>query len=221
MYTIYLRQAPFLGMFQGYTFAGFTLALLYLLIFRRAEGEASYGLIIVPLVCLFSLVGLFTPLERVHDPLLAPNPLFILHASAALVSYGAFGIAFAAAVLYLVLHREIKSKRLGRVFRRLPPLEELDHLTYLAVTIGFIALTLAIAFGMAWSQVRLGQPLQLDAKEIITLADWLVFAFYLHSRSHGAWKGKRAAWLAIAGFSLAVFNFVIVTVVLSRTHSFL
>jgi ABC-type transport system involved in cytochrome c biogenesis permease subunit len=221
MYTVYLRQAPFLGIYQGFTFASLILALLFLLIFRATQREVSCGLIVVPLICLFSFTGLFTTLERTADPLLAPNPLFIMHASAGLFSYGAFAIAFTTSILYLLLHREIKSKRLGRLFDRLPSLEELDHLTYLAVAIGFLSLAVAIAFGMAWTYDRLGKLLQFDFKEIVTFINWLVFAMYLHTRLSGTWHGKRAAWLVIIGFSLVLFNFFFVTLVLSRTHYYL
>ncbi|MEA1996388.1 MAG: cytochrome c biogenesis protein CcsA [Gemmatimonadota bacterium] len=221
MYTVYLRQAPFVGMFQGFTFASFMLALLFLIVSRPGRSEAAGGLIVVPLVCIFALIGLFTPLSRVHDPQLQAGLFFILHASTGLLSCGAFAISFAGAVCYLLLHHEIKSKRLGRFFERLPSLDELDHLTYLSVYIGFVALTVAIASGMAWTRLRAGTLLQLDIKETITFINWLIFAFYLHSRISGGWRGKRAAWLVIAGFAVAFFNFLIVTAVLSRTHSFL
>ena len=220
-YTIYLRQAPFLGMFQGFIFAACVLTLLFLIISRQVESEVSLGLIIMPLVSLFALVGIFTPLQRISDPLLAPSPWFILHVSVALFSYGAFAVAFACSVLYLLLHREIKSKSLGTYFERLPSLDDLDHLTYLSVTIGFLALTVSIATGMAWTHDRLGKLLQLDIKEIITFINWLIFALYLHSRLYGGWRGRRAAWIAILGFGVVLFNFLVVTVLLSRTHSYL
>jgi cytochrome c-type biogenesis protein CcsB len=221
MYTIYLRQAPFSGMFQGFTFAAFVLALLFVLIFRAVEDDRSVGIIVLPLAALFSLIGIFTPLATITDPSLAPSPWFLIHVSTALFSYGAFGISFATAVLYLLLHREIKSKRLGRIFERLPALGELDHLTYLAITIGFIALTVSIAFGILWTRIRLGRMLQLDLKEIITFADWLIYALYLHSRVYRGWQGKRSAWLAIFGFAVVLFNFAAVTVLFSRTHAYL
>ena len=221
MYTIYLGQAPFLGLFQGFVFASFVLALLFLLITRVLEDESSVGIIILPLICLFQLVGVFTPLRYVDDPSLSPNPWFILHASVALFSYGAFGISFAAAVLYLLLHRQIKDKRLGRIFERLPSLGELDYLTYRSITIGFIALTLSIVFGMAWTQVYLGKLLQGDPKEIITLINWIVYALYLHSRFYMGWQQKRSAMLAILGFMVLIFNFIFVTVFLSGTHAYL
>jgi cytochrome c-type biogenesis protein CcsB len=221
MYTIYLHQAPFLGLFQGLVFASFLLALLFLMITRMLEDERSVGIIVLPLILIFQLLGVFTPLHAVDDPSLSLNPWFILHAAVALFSYGAFAVSFATAVLFLLLHRQIKDKRLGRLFERLPSLGELDYLTYRSITVGFIALTLAIVFGVIWTQINLGRLLQGDSKEIITLINWLVYALYLHSRYNKGWQGKNSAILAILGFAILIFNFVFVTVLLSRTHAFL
>ena len=174
----------------------------------------------MPLVALFAAIGLFAPLEVVTDPLLAPNPWFILHAAIALFSYGAFAVGFASALLYLVLHREIKGKRLGKIFQRLPSLGELDHMTYLSITLGFVGLTVSIVTGMVWTMLRLGTLLQWDIKEIFTFASWLVYAMYLHSRYYGRWRGKRAALLAIAGFLVVLFNFLVVTL-FSESHGYL
>ena len=220
-YSVYLGQAPFLGMFQGFSFAAFGLAALFILIFRSVDNDVAVGMVVMPLVAIFALIGLFTPLEVVHDELLTASPWFILHASVALLSYGAFAIPFAASVLYILLHKEIKSKHLGRFFERLPSLDELDHLTYFSVTIGFVALTVSIATGVVWTLIRLGKLLQMDAKEIITFINWLIFALYLHSRYYGRWRGKRAAWLAIAGFAVIILNFVVVTLLLSKTHAYM
>ena len=73
---------------------------------------------------------------------------------------------------------------------------------------------------LARAQIRLGKLLQLDTKEIFTFVNWLIFAFYLHSRVSRGWRGRRAAWMAIAGFLVLLFNFLIVTVALSKTHSY-
>jgi ABC-type transport system involved in cytochrome c biogenesis permease subunit len=163
---------------------------------------------------------MFADLVEVTDPLLTSNPWFVLHASIALYSYAAFSVAFVGAALYLVLHREIKSKRLGTIFQRLPSLDQLDHVTYMSVTVGFVALTVSIITGMVWTLLRLGSLLQFDIKEIITIANWIVYAFYLHSRYYGRWRGRRAAWLAVCGFLVLLFNFLIVTV-LSSTHAYI
>lgn len=218
--AFYLRQAPFMGMLQGFGFSALVLALLFLHIGRSLENPTGLGMVVLPLVALFAALGIFAPLQKMTDPLLAPNPWFIVHASIALFSYGAFAVGFAGAALYIVLHREIKGKHLGRVFQRLPSLGELDHMTYLAVSLGFVALTVSIITGMVWTSLRLGSLLQLDIKEVITFGNWFVYAFYLHSRYYGRWKGRRSAWLAVIGFMLVLFNFLIVTA-LSSTHGYM
>ena len=83
-----------------------------------------------------------------------------------------------------------------------------------------MALTISIVTGMVWTMLRLGTLLQLDIKEIITFGSWLVYAFYLHSRYYGRWKGRRSAWLAVLGFGVVLFNFLVVTV-LSNTHGYM
>ncbi|MEA2063625.1 MAG: cytochrome c biogenesis protein CcsA [Gemmatimonadota bacterium] len=221
MYAVYMRQVPFQGLFQGFSFAAFVLAILFLTTTRVLADERPIGIIVLPLVCIFQAVGIFTPLEYVADPSLGSHPWFVLHAALGLFSYGAFVIAFASAALFLVLHRQLKTKRLGRFFERLPSLDELDYLTCRSVVTGLVALTLSIACGMVWTQVRTGRPLQGDPKEIITLINWAIYAFYLHSHYYRNWRGRRASWIAIAGFVLLLFNFVLVTVLFSRTHAYL
>ncbi len=219
--AFYLRQAPFMGILQGFGFASWILAMMFLHTSHGFEDETGIGMVLMPLAAVFAIPGLFSALAKVSDPLLSSNPWFIIHASIALYSYGAFAVAFTGAALYLILHREIKSKRLGNMFQRLPSLDQLDHMTYLSVALGFVALTISIITGMVWTMVRLGMLLQFDIKEIITFANWLIFAFYLHSRYSGRWRGRRAAWLVILGFLVTLFNFIVVTVWLSSTHAYI
>ncbi len=42
----------------------------------------------------------------------------------------------------------------------------------------------------------------------MTLAAWLLYAVLLHERLVKGWRGRRAAWLAIAGFLVLVITFL-------------
>jgi HemX protein len=67
-----------------------------------------------------------------------------LHVLLAFIGYAGLAIAFAAGLLYLLQFRELKGKRLGRVFRFFPSLPALDTLGRRGVAVGFPALTLAL-----------------------------------------------------------------------------
>ena len=42
---------------------------------------------------------------------------------------------------------------------------------------------------------------------------WLIYVAILVARWRGGWGGRRAAWLAIAGFAVVVFTFAWATLV--------
>jgi ABC-type transport system involved in cytochrome c biogenesis permease subunit len=39
------------------------------------------------------------------------------------------------------------------------------------------------------------------------LFTWLIYGAYLHARVVRGWKGRRAAWLLMAGFAAVLFTF--------------
>ena len=49
---------------------------------------------------------------------------------------------------------------------------------------------------------------------------WLVYAGYLHARITHGWRGRRAAYLAIAGFAVVMFTFFGVTYLLPGLHAY-
>jgi ABC-type transport system involved in cytochrome c biogenesis permease subunit len=55
---------------------------------------------------------------------------------------------------------------------------------------------------------------RLDALIAVTAATWLVWCAYLGLRVLGGWAGRRAAYLALAGFALVI----VVRLALPATH---
>ncbi|HYA08083.1 MAG TPA: hypothetical protein VEG24_00740, partial [Gaiellaceae bacterium] len=55
---------------------------------------------------------------------------------------------------------------------------------------------------------------RVDALVAATVATWVVWAAYLVLRSVGGWTGRRAAYLALAGFLLVI----VVRLALPATH---
>jgi ABC-type transport system involved in cytochrome c biogenesis permease subunit len=117
----------------------------------------------------------------------------------AIVAYGTFTIAFAAAVLYLIQPEG------GR--RGLPRLELLDEVSYRAVVIGFPFMTLVIILGAVWADVAWGSYWGWDPKETASLVTWLIYGAYLHARVVRGWRGRPAAWLLILGVAATLFTY--------------
>jgi ABC-type transport system involved in cytochrome c biogenesis permease subunit len=102
----------------------------------------------------------------------------------------------------------LKVKAFGAVFHRLPSLTTVNEIATSAAVIGLTLLTVAIATGMFWSSARNGRVWQNDPKEILTVLTWLVYVFLIIYRSTAGWRGRRAAWMGVAGFALVLFTFL-------------
>jgi ABC-type transport system involved in cytochrome c biogenesis permease subunit len=47
-----------------------------------------------------------------------------------------------------------------------------------------------------------------------------VYAGYLHARATGGWRGRRAAYIQLAGFASLLFNLVGVNLWITGLHSY-
>jgi ABC-type uncharacterized transport system permease subunit len=134
-------------------------------------------------------------------------PMLIAHIGVALAGMAVFAVATGVAVAFLLLERQMKGKRFGVLYERIPSLELLDGLNRRLVLWGFIALSLTLLTGL-WIASRTGGSRSFQAVEITTAVAWLVFAGLLQARLLAGWRGRRVAWLTIAGFGLLALSFV-------------
>ena len=105
--------------------------------------------------------------------------------------------------------------------RLLPAADLLDRITYRTICLAFPLLTLTIATGDYWANQTWGSYWSWDPKETWAAITWLVYALYLHMRITIGWRGRRAAYFAIAGFAVVIFTFFGVTYLLRGMHAFL
>ncbi len=134
--------------------------------------------------------------------------LFPIHTTLLLFAYASFFVVFAASVMYLLQERELKLKTFGAIFHRLPSLTTVDDIGSTAVAVGWILLTLGIFTGMLWSATRDGIFWHNDPKEIFAVLTWLLYLAMLHYRYIAGRRGRRAAWLGIAGWGLVLCTFL-------------
>src|SRR2546428_426788 len=98
-------------------------------------------------------VAIMVPAHLVHSDARAIAPevshsiaLFV-HVGASAIGTAVLALSFGLSVLYLASERQMKEKRPGRLFARLPSLDLLDRAGYRLAVWGFVFLSLAIATG--------------------------------------------------------------------------
>lgn len=130
---------------------------------------------------------------------------------------------FVGTLLYIVL-RLILRKRVAAILQ--PAVQKvdsdlLDEIGYRSVAIGFPVFTLgALIFAMIWAQIAWTRFWGWDPKEVWALITWLFYAAFLHLRLSKGWHGEKSAWLAVIGFAIIMFNFVVVNLVIAGLHSY-
>ena len=79
---------------------------------------------------------------------------------------------------------------------KLPPLETLDQLSLRAVTIGFPFYTIALLLGTIQA-LKGGGAVKLAY--LLAAVSWVIYAVVLQARLTAGWRGKRAAFMTVAG----------------------
>jgi cytochrome c-type biogenesis protein CcsB len=107
----------------------------------------------------------------------------------------------------------------------LSPAEDIARQTLRVVGWGFPWLTAALVTGAIWAQDAWGRYWAWDPKETWSLITWLWFLLLLHSRELRGWRGRRMAWLILAGFGIVLFAFaglpwLLRTVSMTSLHGF-
>ncbi|MCX5801880.1 MAG: c-type cytochrome biogenesis protein CcsB [Candidatus Eisenbacteria bacterium] len=198
--TLTTGHPPFTGMYEYASCLAWATVFFYLVLQLRHKAE-SLGVFVSPVAFAVIVVASLFPKEVERQLLPALQSYWLqIHVTLAVLGEGAFAVAFASSVMYLLKLRGTN---------RLPSLEVLDDLTYRAIAIGYPLFTLGALFaGAIWAWKAWGRPWGWDPKEVGSLVVWLIYSAYLHARITAGWRGKRAALLSILGFAAAVFAFI-------------
>jgi ABC-type uncharacterized transport system permease subunit len=129
-----------------------------------------------------------------------PVPGLWGHALFVVLGLGALAANFAGGLMYVLQERGLRTHRPGRLSRRLPPLEALDRFSFQALVVGFSFLTLGIVLGTISAAVVHGLAWRWQPTPVVAVSTWGIYGLALGLRSAGGWGGRRAAYLAVAGF---------------------
>ncbi|HYQ79975.1 MAG TPA: cytochrome c biogenesis protein CcsA [Anaeromyxobacteraceae bacterium] len=197
----------FFSMRGGLAFIAFLAAGAYLLL-QRFYRIPSVGAFVTPLIVVVLLPALFgTPGRPEVAPETLRQPTLTVHIFAATGGVAVFALAAGVALMYLLQEREVKGKRFGALFSRLPSLDTLDRLTQRLVRAGFLVFSVALVTGALVAKGVWKSAWSWDPQQVSSLVVWLLYGGLVQLR-HTGWHGRRYAWITVAGFLLVIGSMV-------------
>ncbi|MBP8808379.1 MAG: cytochrome c biogenesis protein CcsA [Kofleriaceae bacterium] len=159
------------------------------------------GAVLVPMVAVVLAAARLSPTGAPQEDL---TLLGRIHISIAVLGVALFALASALAWSYLLEERNLKRKRFDAASFRAPveSLARLDGMSQRLVAVGFPLFTVAMVLGMIWVGQRgsgMARP-----EYVAAVVTWLAYAGLLGGRLGLGWRGRRAAWVTLAGFALAL-----------------
>jgi len=184
---------------------GWIVLTLHLFVWFRLQLDVT-GLVLPPLAASATLLAWALLSGGAERPPVESKGWLLFHVTVSTLGMAILCVAFAMAVLYLLQDRGLKAKRRLSWMQRLPALEKCDRLGLQALVVGFLLLTIGIATGIVVNadlHERLWVP---GIKQLLPVLAWLVFASVLTARTLLGFRGRKSAYLTIAGFALGLMS---------------
>jgi ABC-type uncharacterized transport system permease subunit len=214
----WVHAVPYQDLSGSMSLFGWLLAVTYLGL-ELIHRQRSVGAFVLPCVLLLFISANLFP-AAVPPPAPARGSLFALHVTLSILAYSAFAISFVLSLMFLVQDRVLRGRSLGPVFWRFPALELLERMSRTSVLVGLGSMALGIVFGFMSVARTTSNFWNADAKNIVTLVIFGVYAAYLLLARSAAWRGARASTLCVVNFAIVILSYTVVNVYLSRYHRY-
>ncbi len=219
LWWILQKHFPMTHWTDTIAFFAWAITLIYLIIVRLTHLQAL-GSFVVPVAFLAILISYSFARNTSTLPEQLQNYWLLAHTTFIFLAYGAFIAAFGFGLMYLMAEKNIREKAHSRISNLLPALGNSDEFGHRCTLIGVILLSIGITVGSLWTQYVREIPWRwLDAKVILTLVTWLIYASQIGIRHFWGWRGRKAAYSAIIGFIAVLCTYAGVNVFLDSTHA--
>mgnify|MGYP000861107255 CR=1 FL=1 len=210
------KRMPLTNQYEFATSFAWGIALCFIL-FEEKYKFRIMGTFVTPII--FIIIGYASMLNKGVRPLMPAlqSHWLTIHVTMAIISYGAFGVACGISGMYLLREKFSKDEFF---VKHMPSLLKLDLISYRAISLGYLFLTLVIITGAIWAERAWGRYWAWDPKETWSFITWIIYSVYLHLRLTKGWKGKRAAIFSVIGFISVLFTYIGVNTLLPSIHSY-
>lgn len=217
--TIVFNHPPITNKFEIFTVLAFSITVSYFLLELLTDIRGT-GLFIIFFSLVFQIISsiFIQDLWEVKEVL--RNQLLGLHVFSALLGYSGITISAVYGLLFIMLYKDIKLNKFGIIFNRLPSLETLEKLSFQAVVIGFILLTIAIIIGGIWLPQAFDNFSYFDPKLISSGIIWIIYGVGISSKLIANWYGKKVVILSLIGFVLTLLSMLLTSLLQNSFHYF-
>ena len=203
-------HGPYTTSFEVAIFFSWVMVLVYFFMSWKYKIK-DLGSFVIPVVFLTLLYATFLSKEAVPFPESQFQILLTLHRTLSILGSVAFAMAFAAGLMYLIQEKQVKSKKLGIMYFRMPSLEILDNLNYKVIAVGFPLFTLGFVTGSIWN-AQMNQ-LSLFSWDLVKtwplVIGWLLYGLLFFGRLLAGLRGKKSAQLSILGFVTIMLTYLL------------
>lgn len=188
-----------------------TPAILYIQSRPKLFGLSFFALPLLSLILLWGVCASLWTYRAFNLESFAPA-WTVFHLAATYLGLLGCGLGAAGGAMYLFVQGRLKTKAgLGQV-NPMASLETLETLIIRAATLGFVLLTLSLVSGLVMvtqsdGATSLGKDWWSSPKFWLASLAWIVYAVLINGRSFSTVRGRRAAWLAIAGLVLVLATY--------------
>ncbi len=147
-------------------------------------------------------------LTYVYVPDVVPTDLawkVQMHIALSMFAYGLLTAGAIVAVLALIQDNRLRAGRLSPINHLFAPLETTEKLLYGVASAGFVVLAMAVVSGVAFVEDLFAQ--NLAHKTVLSLLAVATFGILVIGRQVAGWRGKRAVYLYLGGFSLLLLAY--------------
>jgi ABC-type uncharacterized transport system permease subunit len=195
-----IGRCPITNFFELLVFLGWSMILIYLLI-GSSYRLSLLGVITAPFVSLLNIWALLAPDHSLPAGRLPVNPWLETHTSFSIVACGAFALAGVAGLMYLFQERQLKTRKPGSIFFRLPPITTLTIANSRLLWLGFVLFTVGLGSGFFIGQ-------EVDWRKVAwSVLVWALYGGILLGRLRRTMGAKWIATLSIIAFSLLLSVF--------------
>ncbi|MBF0281269.1 MAG: cytochrome c biogenesis protein CcsA [Zetaproteobacteria bacterium] len=180
------------------------------------HGLRGLGLFLLPITALALLISAFLPHEEVIYWIPTSSLLDTGHLLISLIAYALMTIAALHAVMYLLVDRMLKRKKISLLMQSMPSLFDME--TYMCAQLlwAVVLLGISILSGLLWQWVDFHHFALLSHKVLLAFFAFIILLTVVLKRKRAGWYGRRTSQMILGAYALLLLAYFGVKII----HSF-